>query len=926
MKDARRTKPIRGVRAIVATALLGALLTATAPSPLAGAAGSDPVINEFVADHTGSDTNEFVEILGSASTDYSTLTLVQLEGDSNPGTIDTGITIGTTNAAGYWTTGFQSNLLENGSITLLLVEDFTGSVGQDLDTNNDGVLDVTPWTQIVDSVATSDGGGSDHVYGAVDLPPGFDGVGFQPGGASRIPNGVDTDSVSDWVRNDFHGFGLPGFSGSPDLGEAENTHNAPNSVITVISDPIGICGDSATSVHDIQGSGSASLDVGSIREIEGVVVGDFEGFSALAGFFVQEEDTDADADVNTSEGIFVFNGSGDSVSLGQTVRVRGGVTEHFGLTELTNVETILDCGTGETASSTMISLPVSDLGVWETVEGMSVTFPQTLSATGNFTQGRFGEVDLSFGVLDNPTNVVAPGSAANALQELNDRSRIQMDDGSNSQNPAPLPPYLVNGTTLRTGDTVTGVTGVISFGFGNYELHPSQAVNITRSNDRPGVPDVGGSIQVGAYNVLNYFTTLDGNGSICGPNGTSGCRGADTQAELDHQRAKLVSAISQMDADIVGLMEIENGATDFATADLVAGLNDATAPGTYDYVATAAIGDDAIKVAIIYKPGTVELVGDYAILDSSVDSNFNDDKNRPALAQTFREIGTDDVLTVAVNHLKSKGSNCNALGDPDTGDGQANCNLTRESAAIALANWMNGDPTGVGNGNFLITGDLNSYAMEDPIVAIETAGYTDLIDDYLGSGWAGGAYSFNFFSQSGYLDHGLASPDLAARVTGAGFWHVNADEASALDYNNFNQAALFSPDPYRSSDHDPVLIGVCETTAPVVEVTASPDSLWPPNHKYRDVETTISVTDADSNATVSLVSVTSNEPDNGPGDGNTVDDIVIVDDTHFELRAERAGGGDGRIYTITYEVTDACGNTTIASATVTVPKSKGKGR
>ena len=155
-------------------------------------------------------------------------------------------------------------------------------------------------------------------------------------------------------------------------------------------------------------------------------------------------------------------------------------------------------------------------------------------------------------------------------------------------------------------------------------------------------------------------------------------------------------------------------------------------------------------------------------------------------------------------------------------------------------------------------------------------------------------------------------------MTGTEFWHVNADEPSGLDYNSFNQPLLYNADPFRSSDHDPVVIGLCEATAPVVSVTADPDVLWPPNHKYVDVSTTIDVTDADDNPTVTLLSVTSNEPDNatGNGDGNTVNDIVIVDDDEFQLRAERAGSGDGRVYTITYEVTDACGNSTSASAMV----------
>jgi predicted extracellular nuclease len=429
--------------------------------------------------------------------------------------------------------------------------------------------------------------------------------------------------------------------------------------------------------------------------------------------------------------------------------------------------------------------------------------------SGNFTHARFGEVDLSVGgPLDNPTNVVAPGAAANALQDLNDRSRIQLDDGSNVQNPLPLPPYIGVDDTLRTGDTIPSLTAVLGYAFGNYELHPTAAVNFTRVNDRPNTPDVGGELTVAAYNVLNYFTTIDNAGPICGPLADQGCRGADTADEFTRQRDKIVTAISKLDADVVGLMEIENAADNTPEADLVAGLNAATAAGTYDYIATGAIGEDAIRVALLYQPATVTPLGGFEVLDSDDEPTFDDTLNRPMLVQSFVENTTGEVFTVGVNHLKSKGSNCNSVGDPDTGDGQGNCNLTRTAAAQAIVDFLATDPTGSGDSDFLVIGDLNAYAQEDPIVTLENGGYVDLIESFVGSGFGDGAYSFNFFSQSGYLDHGLASGSMAQQVTGANFWHVNADEPSGLDYNNYNQDELYAPDEFRSSDHDPVVIGL----------------------------------------------------------------------------------------------------------------------
>lgn len=214
----------------LATALLLALL--------AGSSTQAQVINEVVANHTGTDDHEFLEVFGDPSTDYSNLTLLQLEGDagSAPGLVDSALTVGTTSASGHWFTGFLNSQLDNGTATFLLVDSFTGTVGADLDTDDDGVLDITPWTAILDSVAINDGD-VDFEYSTVVLTPGFDGVSFTPGGASRIPDGTDSDSVGDWVRNDFDGAGLPGFGGTLESGEALNTPDVANSTTLAPSGP-----------------------------------------------------------------------------------------------------------------------------------------------------------------------------------------------------------------------------------------------------------------------------------------------------------------------------------------------------------------------------------------------------------------------------------------------------------------------------------------------------------------------------------------------------------------------------------------------------------------------------------------------------------------------------------------------------------------
>jgi predicted extracellular nuclease len=437
---------------------------------------------------------------------------------------------------------------------------------------------------------------------------------------------------------------------------------------------------------------------------------------------------------------------------------------------------------------------------------MLVTFPQDLTISEYFNFDRYGEIVLSNGRFLTHTAISEPSVAEAALSEAEyQRNKIVLDDGRTTQNPDPA--YHPNGleftldNLFRGGDTVQNVTGTIYYDFNLYRVVPTTGADYTSTNPRTTAHEaVGGSLKVASFNVLNYFTTL-------------GSRGADTMEEFNRQRDKIIAAISAIDADIVGLIEIENNTE--AIADLVNGLNAYLSPGTYAYVDTGVIGTDEIKVAFIYKPAAVSLVGNYEILDSSVDSRFIDTKNRPVLAQTFQEIATNEKVTIAVNHLKSKGSACD--GDPDLGDGAGNCNLTRTAAAEALVDWLNGDPTNSGDPDFLIIGDLNSYDKEDPIDAIlagsdgisDTADdYNDLLYRFIGED----AYSYVFDGRIGYLDHALANDSLNVQLTGTTVWHINADEPDLIDYDmTFKkeaQDAIYAPDPYRSSDHDPVIIGL----------------------------------------------------------------------------------------------------------------------
>jgi predicted extracellular nuclease len=569
-------------------------------------------------------------------------------------------------------------------------------------------------------------------------------------------------------------------------------------------------------IHDVQGPGLSSPLEGQQVIVEGVVPSDQQD-GDFNGWFMQEEDFDHDADPATSEGVFIFEGGNTvEVNVGDIVRVEGTVVEFFGGTQITDVVDVTVTGSSS-VTVTPVSLPWADADQPEWYEGMWVTVPQPLTISEYFNFDRFGEIVLTVGRPPTPTAVFDPGSTEQAdLALANQLGRITLDDNRTSENPDPA--IHPNGAVFdlnnlfRGGDIVENTTGVINYSFGRYRIQPTQGADYTSTNPRQLSPDpVGGSLNVASFNVLNYFTTIDGNGSICGPNEDQGCRGADSPEEFERQRAKIVAAIADIGADIVGLLEIENfkaGGVDEPIANLVSGINDILGPGTYAYVETGPIGDDAIKVAMIYKPATVSLNGAYAVLDGSVDPRFNDDKNRPALAQTFTQLSNGESVTVAVNHLKSKGSNCDSLGDPDLGDGAGNCNLTRTSAAEALVDWLAADSTGSGEDDVLIIGDLNSYDKEDPIDAIIAGGYTDLVADAMGEF----AYTYVFSGQWGYLDYALANGALQSAVTGTTVWHINADESDILDYNlGFKQPpqqALYEPNAFRASDHDPVIVGL----------------------------------------------------------------------------------------------------------------------
>jgi uncharacterized protein len=628
------------------------------------------------------------------------------------------------------------------------------------------------------------------------------------------------------------------------------------SFTTSAADP---CTRVITPIPTIQGSGPNAAVTGNVTT-RGVVVGDYEGPTpALRGFYLQA--AAGDGDPATSDGIFVFNSNNDAVSLGDLVTVSGTAGEFQNQTQISATQTTA-CGTG-TVTPTDVTLPVPTADHLERFEGMLVRMAQTLYVSEHFQLGRFGQIVMSSGGrLVQPTSVVAPGAPAQALQAANNLNKLIVDDQLQNQNPDPIlfgrgGDPLSAANTLRGGDTATNLVGVMTYTWagnsasGNaYRLRPVGALGggvpaFAAANPRPsGSPAVGGSLRVVGMNLLNFFNSFGTTGCSFGVGGAvASCRGADDAAEFARQWPKTVQAIVESGGDVIGIGEIENDGygPDSAIQFLVDRLNEATSPGTYAFVDADggtgelnALGTDAIKVGLLYKPAKVAPIGQTAALNSVAFVNGGDGapRNRPAIAQAFLDLVNGGRVVVSANHLKSKGSACDT---PDAGDGQGNCAVVRTNAANLLADWLNGDPTGTGTENVLIVGDLNSYAKEDPIAALEGKGFENLIASKIGAD----AYSYVFDAQWGYLDHALGNAAVVPHVTGVAEWHVNADEPSVLDYNrNFKSAgqlvSLYAPDRFRMSDHDPVAVGLdlpvtfdslCVLTKLFVEKTDVEESL-----------------------------------------------------------------------------------------------------
>ncbi|HHU10942.1 MAG TPA: ExeM/NucH family extracellular endonuclease [Intrasporangiaceae bacterium] len=802
---------LRRATAALSTAALAVTGLIVAATP-AQADVADVVINEFYG--RGGSANQphmhkFVELynVGAADVDLSG-TSIQYRSATGTGNANGVVTLsGTIKAGGYYLVQLNSNG-SNGAA--LPTPDATANVAPSGTTGTIFLASVTTATSPDNAAAVIDKLG----YGGSNSPEGtaatYTGGNSTPGSLTRT-DFVDTDNnAADFT-----------FTATPTPQNSGATDPDPDPEEPTI-----------TPIAEIQGTGASTPLAGQQVRTEGVVTAAYPT-GGFRGVYIQTPGTGGipKAPGDASDGIFVFSDwAAANLAIGDCVTVEGTAGEYNGLTQLSNAfATTQTQACDPVVPTELATLPATDAEK-EVYEGMLVHPLGTYTITNNYDLNRFGQIGLAVGdaPLYQATDVVRPGPEALAYEADNRTKYITLDDGSSwdytrnrTAQFSPLP-YLSAQTPMRTASQVTFSQPVILDYRFQWNYQPtgqvvgatSEYVPVASENDRPAsAPALAGNLTIGAFNVLNYFDDLGEDEAGCrsyndiygNPVGTNYCqvRGAYSTAAFLDQQAKLVTAINKTDADILALMEIENSAgvtykpgqpRDKALATLVAALNEAAGTTRWAYVPSPTVvppGEDIIRTAYIYDPGTVQLNGSSQILLDEAFANA-----RYPLAQKFKAKNTGKPFVMIANHFKSKGSG------EDDGTGQGLSNPSREAQARALTMWAN---TEFAKEAVFLVGDFNAYSKETPIQIMEAGGYTNLVKaaDPMSA-------TYQFGGRLGSLDHVLANAHAMRLVTGAAVWDINGDESIAFQYSrrNYNIVDFHADDEYASSDHDPVLVGL----------------------------------------------------------------------------------------------------------------------
>ena len=774
-KKALRAKPAK----LIAFAL--GILAIPASQQSSSATGDPVLLNEVLASHSGTDNTEFIELFGTPGTSLAGLSVIVVESDLfSPGTIDRRFDFKPFHSLGpngfflmgncgglpanYGVTpdaSIFSNYLENSSLTVALVE--TASL------NGDSVTG----TEIVrDAVALTDGDAGDtFFFGAPVIGP--DGS-FFPAGARRLADGVDTDTVADWVIGSFF---LPG----------DNT-------------PVGGgfdgCAPIEVSIPEIQGDGQFSPYQGETVRTTGVVT-----LITANGRDMWIQDVDGDGNPATSDGIFVDdrNRLSPLPEVGDIVTITGQVEElQFGTAlPLTRIDDTVLVSIDSTGNPLPAAVPLVDLpnelvenGIdfWEPLEGMLVSADNgfVVAATSRF--GEFGmlvqadaNAELGSGYFSQTKQILIRSLGGNEVDY--NPERILVDDASIDD------PIIVT-----PGDRIRSLVGVVDYTFGNYKLQPASFE--VKNHKLPKVPVSRrsggfGNTTITTYNVENLFDLVD--------NPDKADQAASPE-RLEIQLAKLALAVEielQL-PEILVVQEVEN-------TDILQILGDrvnAAAGTSYTAVSFETSDFRGIEVGFLWDADRVTLVDAFQMSGPDVEAAFG-----PSSASPGREplVGIFDIegneVTIIGNHFKSKGGD-----DPLFGVNQPPIRITeaqRKDQAQAVRNFVNDVLDADPEAKVIVAGDLNDFQFgepgegpDHPLAILEGNAGEVPLTNLINLEKPAEAFTFVFDGNSQVLDHILISPSLMDDFTAVDILHFNAGYPSTL--------GSVPGTPIRASDHDAV--------------------------------------------------------------------------------------------------------------------------
>ena len=512
---------------------------------------------------------------------------------------------------------------------------------------------------------------------------------------------------------------------------------------------------------EIQHTGNTSPYNGQNVTTEGVVTAVFSGSDKLGGFYIQ--DTLGDGDTNTSDALFIYNGT--AVNAGDYVRVSGTVSEYNNQTQISSA-TVNIVRSGVKIPYSYRSFPLDFQGNGERFEGMAFILPHQMYIMSARNEVRYGQINLSSRLLRAPTDLALPLSAEyNEVLQWNIIDNIILDDASTKNYPSPVP-YADTDGSIRTGRRCDSLHCIFAQQGETYLLYPA-VMPVFYGNPRTVAPDEAAlgnyALKVCGFNLEHFYN------------------------ESALQRTRLVKAITAINADLYGFCEVIQNNTAIQT--LVNDMNAAKGKNVYAYIPLHSNSGTYDVVDIVYRTDKLTPYKSSIKVIQGV-------QNRKFI-QAFQDNYSGEIFIFSINHFKAK-SGTGTGQNADLGDGQGIYNYDRKLEAQALLSKFNEVKSYYGTQRMLIMGDLNAMHCEDPIMILRNAGFVNQTYRFDTN-----QYSYRYNDVVQYLDYSLASDSLAQYVTGATVWHINADEPSSLSWERSSNT-----DVYHCSDHDPVIVGL----------------------------------------------------------------------------------------------------------------------